>query len=147
MRKWKPYSFGYNEIVLRGVLIAEPNPVITEGRKPFIAARIAVPGRNRKFGSVYFNLKIYGKSAEDFSQTMHRDDVVALRGTFRSEAYIDKKTGKPRVNNYVLVYEWEQCPVDAYMRKAIGKLNKIISGGEDEEGATFEDADAWDGEW
>lgn len=145
MNKWKPYSYGFNEIILRGVLIAEPNPVITEGRKPFIAARIAVPMRNRKYGSVYFNLKIYGPTADTFAQTMHRDDVVALRGTFRSEAFIDKNSGKPRPNNFVLVYEWEQCPVDAYLRKAIKKINKAFEDGEEEGGSTFEDE--WNGEW
>lgn len=145
MNKWKPYSYGFNEIILRGVLIAEPNPVITEGRKPFIAARIAVPMRNRKYGSVYFNLKIYGPTADTFAQTMHRDDVVALRGTFRSEAFIDKNSGKPRPNNFVLVYEWEQCPVDAYLRKAIKKINKAFEDGEEEGSDTFEEE--WNGEW
>ena len=145
MRKWKPYSYGFNEIILRGVLISEPNPVITEGRKPFIAARIAVPGRNRKYGSVYFNLKIYGASADEFAKTMHRDDIVALRGTFRSEAYVDKKTGKARPNNFVLVYEWEQCPIDVQLRKAINKINRGIENEEEEEGRYVEDE--WDGQW
>ena len=146
MNKWKPYSYGFNEIVLRGVIIAEPRTVAQEGKKPFLAVRIAVPGRNRKFGSVYFNLKIYGPTAETFAQTMHRDDLVALRGTFRSEAFIDQKTGKPKPNNYVLVYEWEQCPVDAFMRKAINKLNKAFENEDEEEGGgTFEDE--WNGEW
>lgn len=144
MRKWKPYSYGFNEIILRGVLVSEPIPVITEGKKPYMSARLAVPFRNRNYGSIYFTIKIYGATAQDFSNTIHKDDVIALRGTFRSEAYIDK-TGKPKPNNYVLVYEWEQCPVDAYLRKEITKLNKPFEDNDEGEGVSFEDA--WDGEW
>lgn len=146
MNKWKPHGYGFNEIVLRGVIIAEPKPVEPEGKKPFLSVRIAVPGNNRIYGSEYFNLKIYGKLAEDFVQTMHRDDVVALRGPLRSEGYIEKKTGKPKVNNYVLVYEWEQCPVDSLMRKVINQMNKAMGNSEEEEtGGSF--ADEWNGEW
>lgn len=145
MNKWKTHGYAFNEIIVRGVIIAEPRPIVQEGKKPFLAVRIAVPNKNRKFGSMYFNLKIYGQTAEDFAQNLHRDDVVAVRGPLQSEAFIDKN-GKPRPNNFVMVYEWEQCPVDAFMQKAIKSMNKAMEGGEEEEGGgAFEEE--WDGEW
>jgi len=90
-----------NRVVLTGNLTADPEMRETGGGTPICSLRVAVNGR-RKQGEEwvdkpnYFNVTVFGRSAQTAHQYLSKGSPVAVDGRLDWREWADKETGAKR---------------------------------------------------
>lgn len=90
-----------NRVILTGNLTADPELRSTGSGMPVCALRVAVNGR-RKQGEEwvdkpnYFNVTVFGRSAETTAQYLSKGSPVAVDGRLDWREWADKETGAKR---------------------------------------------------
>lgn len=94
-----------NKVELLGRIVREPNLEYSATGNAYLRNAIAVP-RWEKDKADFFNISIFGKSAEAFYKHLHKGSKIALVGRLQSDSYTDKN-GNKVTSVSVIVDEWE----------------------------------------
>lgn len=56
--------------------------------------------------SHFFDMKAYGKTAENIAQYFHKGDPITIEGELRQDRWEDKETGQTRTKVCIVVDKW-----------------------------------------
>ena len=92
----------HNKIILMGYLAADPElRYVGDSNAAICNSSIGV---NDKNDTMFIDLTIWGKTAENFNQWLKKGDLVLVEGKLKLDQWIDKQTGNKRRKHSLVVY-------------------------------------------
>ena len=96
-------EFLMNDVVLIGRVGRDPEPKYFESGNTLATFSLAVDRPRDKDNPDWFELEIWGKTAEVAINYVKRGREVAVTGRLKFDSWLDKTTGKPRSGVKVVV--------------------------------------------
>ncbi len=100
----------YHSIQVLGRATKDAELKTSKAKKPYLQIPVAVNEKDAdgKENVFYYDLLLFGKSAENASKLIKKGDLIFVIGRPRFEAYISSKGGKEaRTSTKVLVESWQ----------------------------------------
>ena len=100
---------GFNSVTIAGNIVRDPE-LNTEGSTPRLAISVAVnyqsgSGAMKKNGVYYFDVTLFGLSAESTAKYKRKGDPVLVSGMLVQQRWDDKGTGQKRSKVSILARE------------------------------------------
>lgn len=98
-----------NLVILIGNLCQDVEVKTTSSGTTYLNNSIAVKRKFHKDSDPdtdFFNITIFGKSAEAAGKMLHKGSKIAITGTLQNDSYTNKE-GKKTTTTKVMVNEWE----------------------------------------
>ena len=97
-----------NNINISGRLAYEPEMKTTSNGTNYVSERIAVNRNDKNKTADFFNIKIWGKTAEFVVKYFHKGDPIEITGKLQTESY-ERQDGTKVNDVYIFVTEVNFC--------------------------------------
>ena len=97
-----------NNINISGRLAYEPEMKTTSNGTNYVSERIAVNRNDKNKTADFFNIKIWGKTAEFVVKYFHKGDPIEITGKLQTENY-ERQDGTKVTDVYIFVTEVNFC--------------------------------------
>lgn len=112
-----------NNITLHGTVGSDPELLFSQGGKAILKFRLADShGKDDQKKTMWHNIVVFGKLAENVSNTLNKGDNAIIVGRYEEEEYTNKEGKKAYTRKVIANEVGASCQWTAWVKDASGSV-------------------------